>query len=580
MERRYLAYIVFLLSVLTVSSSYLTWAADRGFGTITVERFGIESSPGRSVNFTVFAPTDSSYIGDMPAVLTVHGVSGTKEGMFAFNIELARRNFTVISIDLAGHGESVMPFDPTDIEGFAADCYAALEFVRTNYSDVSDSIYGFVGHSFGFHVGLAMYDLPNAPAGIVAVGPPWLETITDFPGNMLMAMGTMDEIASPGVVMNTLADLTGVSNPVSDETYGSFESGTAYRVIFAVANHISEATNDKIVSESVAWMINSVQGETQFARTLSPELTIFGAKTIGLYVGTFSFFVLTIPLLLVSVSMMSEVIRPEIYAKTYERPERNKRMLLSLVQGLAFTIALVGAGYLGISLESGGIVWVNGMDLSGIAIFLLVYPFVILVLMMLMIGKTSTSSLFASAGIRKDKMKDLLITILKSAVPAIICIAWLLLLIIPSAPILAGESLNPLMLIRFPNGIRVLSLTVLMLYAIPFLAADAAWMGIFLKNETEESSLKELMNVGRLLIYRMLPTGVMVLAVVLGSLALGLVWVQSVMLGVLMLQLIIATILSTIFITFSKLKYGNPWPGILLGAFIIGLILAAGAPLA
>ncbi|MFX1369430.1 MAG: hypothetical protein ACFFAY_12600 [Promethearchaeota archaeon] len=81
-------------------------------------------------------------------------------------------------------------------------------------------------------------------------------------------------------------------------------------------------------------------------------------------------------------------------------------------------------------------------------------------------------------------------------------------------------------------------------------------------------------------LYRMLPAGGMILIVVLGSLAFGIVGVQSVLLGVLMPQPVIATFLSTVFITFSVLKYDTPWPAILLGAFVIALVLTAGAPLA
>ena len=107
-DRRILYYTLLILSILIASSLYLSWAVDRGLGTLDVERTGIELEPGRTVNFTVYGPRED-YPGPMPVVLTIHGLGGSKEAMYAFNIELARRDFTVAAIDLAGHVAKDVP---------------------------------------------------------------------------------------------------------------------------------------------------------------------------------------------------------------------------------------------------------------------------------------------------------------------------------------------------------------------------------------------------------------------------------------------------------------------------------------
>ncbi|MHA2081709.1 MAG: alpha/beta hydrolase [Candidatus Thorarchaeota archaeon] len=110
MDRQPLYFTILILSILIGSSFYLSWAVDRGMGEVSVEKLSIESAPGRSVELLVYSPRTANHYEPMPVVLTLHGLSGSKEGMYSFNVELARRNFTVVSIDLPGHGDSSSKF--------------------------------------------------------------------------------------------------------------------------------------------------------------------------------------------------------------------------------------------------------------------------------------------------------------------------------------------------------------------------------------------------------------------------------------------------------------------------------------
>jgi len=131
LNKRALYLSLLILSIITASSLYLSWSADTGLGDLVVERTEIESDAGRPVNFLVYSPRSRTYGQPMPIVLTTHGIAGSKEGMYSFNIELARRNFTVVSVDLAGHGDSELGFDWTDYATLADDCYAALRYILT-----------------------------------------------------------------------------------------------------------------------------------------------------------------------------------------------------------------------------------------------------------------------------------------------------------------------------------------------------------------------------------------------------------------------------------------------------------------
>ena len=188
MKREPLYFVIFIMTILFLSSFYLSWTADRAHGEITVERYRIEREPGRPVDFLVYSPRLGEQLNPMPIVVTLHGLAGSKEGMYAFNIELARRNFTVVSVDLAGHGDSALAYDITDTETMAQDVYAALRYVQENWDNVDNESYGIVSHSLGFRVAIELKDYPIAPLGYVAVGDVGqmeLGEYLDFPGNLL-----------------------------------------------------------------------------------------------------------------------------------------------------------------------------------------------------------------------------------------------------------------------------------------------------------------------------------------------------------------------------------------------------------
>lgn len=562
-----------------MSSLYLSWATERGYGTLLVERHGTETAAGRPVNFTMYSPRTRTYEGFLPVVLTIHGASGTKEGMFAFNIELARRDFTVISVDLPGHGESTLPFDLSNYTLLAEDCRAALEFARDRYSWISNSIYGVIGHSVGFHVGLAMYELQQQPTALVGVGPVWLDTIDEYPGNLLLASGMCDEIVHPPEILEVLRRLTGNETAASEVTYGSFDAGDAYRAVFANTNHVGEATNRKIVEESVAWMISSLQGVPRPPTTLPADITIFEMKTLGIVMGTFSFLALTIPLFVLSTELLPSN-RLQVSKRIHEFTEdRKKRVAADVSAGLLFVAILALCGYVGIGLESVGLYWIGGMDLSGIGIFFISYSVIMAGLRIKGIGWQGQTRGFLETKPVYGSHLNLVRGTLRIVVPVIFCVGWMLaLILLVSLPFGTGP-LNTLMLLRFPVGQRALNLVALSIVAIPFLWVDAAWIETLVRKEESPSAVTEMMQVLGILTKKIVPAGFFILALVFGSLALGIVNTSSVLLGVLMIQLLIGNVLSTVMIGYSFTRKRSLWPAVLLGSFIIAWILTTGSPL-
>ncbi|MFX1603532.1 MAG: alpha/beta fold hydrolase, partial [Promethearchaeota archaeon] len=453
-DRRILYYTLLILSILIASSLYLSWSVDRGLGTLDVERTGIEIEPGRTVNFTVYAPRED-YPGPMPIVLTIHGVGGSKEAMYAFNIELARRDFTVVAIDLAGHGDSSMSFDINNYTRLAEDCYAVLQWVGLNYNNSNPDLYGVVGHSLGVHVGLAMYNMDVQPKAIVAVGPVWLEDAASLPGNLLLAVGEFDELIPRGSLLEVLRTLTGFPDAMAGITYGGFDGDAAYRLVIAPTNHVGEATDALIVVESVSWMLQALHGIEEPSHSGIEIQLIYSRKTVAYVVGTVSLWLSLIPLVLLVVTTLPERVRPKPFSNRTEPMTMGREGLLSSTLAMLFVLVYLFTGIAGIMLERMSIRLSASMLGTGLALFFVLCPILWIAAMMLIGGTKRTYRSLLAMGYRKGNMGILVSTVARAIIPAMICMAWLLAWVALGGMPGTASPVTILPLFRFPNSEKI-----------------------------------------------------------------------------------------------------------------------------
>ncbi|MHA1962790.1 MAG: hypothetical protein ACW99U_21585, partial [Candidatus Thorarchaeota archaeon] len=143
--------LAFLL--LTTSSVVLTIGSTSAFGAVTVEShsLGVPYIGGCCVlnndhrgyaYFDVFQPTSYDNEDSLPVILAIHSSGRSRDSMFAFNIELARRNFAVISYDVPGQSEPLDTLSSTDYLQMAWDSYDVLSYVRELYPDFDQNEYG------------------------------------------------------------------------------------------------------------------------------------------------------------------------------------------------------------------------------------------------------------------------------------------------------------------------------------------------------------------------------------------------------------------------------------------------------
>ncbi|MHA1484584.1 MAG: alpha/beta fold hydrolase [Candidatus Thorarchaeota archaeon] len=583
MNRRVLYLSLLILSIITASSLYLSWSADTGLGDLVVERMEIESDAGRPVNFLVYSPRYLTYGQPMPIVLTTHGIAGSKEGMYSFNIELARRNFTVISVDLAGHGDSELSFDWTDYATLADDCYAALRYIQTTRAHVDHQLYGILTHSLGLQVALAVNELAIKPYAFAAVGYLGDIDIRDtviFPGNFLLALGEFDEMISTDDALEALRRATGNDSAVAGVTYGSFENQTAYKLALAPTEHVFEALDATIVAESVLWLVQALQGESQVNRTLPMYEQVYQYKVIATATAPLGLLVSTIPLMFAIYYALPESLKPRKIPNNSTVFPIKKTVIYGSVVGAAMILLFAASCAASFHLESADSAWISSMFGSGQMLFLGLGVLVLPSTMMLLIGKENTILALAAVGIERTSPKEKFTAFLKVALVGGACIAWLLgWIMVGGLP----ESMTPwiaIALVKTPAGVRAFNMLVLFLLGIPYFAVEAAWIrGIMLSKRDWGGKREFTKNMGLAFITRIAVAGVLAIAITSATTLLGLIAGPMVLLGLLLLLFMIVSMLTTLLISWASLEMENPWPAVILSAFLWAWVAISSTPI-
>jgi pimeloyl-ACP methyl ester carboxylesterase len=210
-----------------------------------------------------------------------------------FAIELARRGFVVMAMDMSGHGFSGGALGE---QGFGGP--AALGYLRT-LPFVDKSNIGLEGHSLGgapvVNAALAFPDgyksivLEGSTTGVL--GQPG-EGSTTFPHNLEVVMGQYDEFAplmwqeAKGSDINRsvrLMKMFGTTAPVvAGQLYGDIGAGTARMFVNPPVDHPQEHFSAAGVAAAVDWFQRTLQGA---AAPKPPGDQIWFGKEIGTLIG-------------------------------------------------------------------------------------------------------------------------------------------------------------------------------------------------------------------------------------------------------------------------------------------------------
>lgn len=294
-QRRYL---VFLLGfVLIFSGTLLAWEMNTDFGTTHIVNVQFSTADGIRIQGRLYVPAEASPSNLRPGVLVIHGFSSSKEGMMAFNTELARHGFVVLAIDVEGHGYS----DPgTDIQADRG-AQAGLEYL-SNLVYV-DAI-GIIGHSMGAWMAVDVLNSTSIPVqATVLVGggvdTPYgiLGTNSSYPYNLLVAIGRFDELFYGTDLLTILAPSFGTPPPIIvGQTYGNIAEGSGRRLILPPTNHLFEVMDPIIVAETLQWLNTCLDNNEPPA--LLPGVLLYPFYFVGEALATIGLLLTVFPLLL------------------------------------------------------------------------------------------------------------------------------------------------------------------------------------------------------------------------------------------------------------------------------------------
>ncbi len=133
--------------VLCLVSAIGASAVQTAGGSIAVKDLQWETSSGRMLNALLFVPDGATADDPAPAVVVSHGWWNNREMQDANYVELARRGFVVLSIDMYGHGNSEpLPADELEVGG--TGLYDGVKLIA-DLPYVDNDRIGVTGHSNG-----------------------------------------------------------------------------------------------------------------------------------------------------------------------------------------------------------------------------------------------------------------------------------------------------------------------------------------------------------------------------------------------------------------------------------------------
>ena len=289
--------------VLILGGSFLASWLTTGAGAGTVSETKINETNGYVISAYLYTPKSASAQNPAPGVLVVHGLNNQKDYMANTALELVRRGYVVLSIDMTGHGFSN---GANGANGYGGP--DGLKYLRS-LSIVDPNNIGLVGMSQGGFgaVTAAANALPNDYNSIfymesecTAPGSPDITPcknlknvafnigkVTELAGMVLIGKGT-DAPTSP-----VIQPVFGTKDPiVVGKVYGSIADGTARILYQPWEDHAGSTDSPVAIGNVIDWMGQTLKGGSG----LPASNQIWGWKLFGTSVALLGAFLFLFPM--------------------------------------------------------------------------------------------------------------------------------------------------------------------------------------------------------------------------------------------------------------------------------------------
>lgn len=249
-----------------LGGAFLAHRVQTSGGAVAVSEVRIAAGQGVTVSGLLYTPKGATAARPAPAVLASHGYINTREMQSPFAIELSRRGYVVLAMDMTGHGYSGGIVGTADYGG-----PAALRYLR-GLPFVDKAQVGLLGHSMGSSpiLGAAAAEPDGYRAIVLEGSTPGLlgAKAPERARNLAIVFGQYDEFAAlmwgvpKGSEVETspkLQALFGAVGPVvRDRVYGSPADGTARVLTTPPVTHPWEHFSTSGVGAAVDWFQRTV----------------------------------------------------------------------------------------------------------------------------------------------------------------------------------------------------------------------------------------------------------------------------------------------------------------------------------
>lgn len=142
--------------VIMIATSAIGHMIQTSGGSVHTEELTFTTDVGATSHAKLYIPDTATAETPAPAIILCHGYSASLDAMEPNAIELSRRGYVVMALDMYGHGGSTLPPDGYSqaemgyVENYAPDLgsYSALQELA-NYDFIDLTKVGMLGHSMG-----------------------------------------------------------------------------------------------------------------------------------------------------------------------------------------------------------------------------------------------------------------------------------------------------------------------------------------------------------------------------------------------------------------------------------------------
>ncbi len=345
---------LFLLALFTtvlLTSTYAAANLNSDSGKLEVKTVRV-SDGNQRLSGLLYRPLVSSDQNPVPGIVVAHGISESKEIMSGIGLELARRGYVILCLDLPGHGESDgMVGQGNDKPDLGVQ--AAVQYLSSQ-TFVDTSQIALIGHSLGAGAVRAANTAECQAKATVLIGGGLNSAVQDprygvlnstFPKNLLVIVGKYD-------VLFNITDLTdrelptvfNTENPVEvGALYGSFESQTARKMVTPATTHLFESVDQAVVLETASWMENTLK-TTDISKNSLSNQTIYLERDAALLIALVSLIIVILVAYFPVASIVNSKTKEAKTAYSVQAPSNWKAYVVWAILNLILFFPMIAVG--------------------------------------------------------------------------------------------------------------------------------------------------------------------------------------------------------------------------------------------